>query len=157
MNPSSRVVVIGAFAGIVVASPHMAGAAATNPGESANQVVPGIVMPSMDPVRGKQLFASKGCVVCHSINGVGGTDARRLDAATMPSPMNPFEFFARMWRGALPMVMMQTRELGHQIEFNGQELGDIVAFAHNPTVQKTFSTDDIPPGIKRLMAGDKPK
>ncbi len=26
----------------------------------------------MDPMRGRQLFVSKGCIACHSINGVGG-------------------------------------------------------------------------------------
>lgn len=68
---------------------------------------PGLMMPSMDAEHGKKLFASKGCVVCHSINGVGGEDAPPLDAATMPMPMSPFEFTAKMWRGAEAMVMLQ--------------------------------------------------
>lgn len=110
MKASSRVVVAGAFAAIAIAGAKVSNAAAIAE-ESAGQAVPGLVMPSMDAVRGKQLFASKGCVVCHSINGVGGADAPRLDAATMPLPMNPFEFFARMWRGAVPMVIMQMNEL----------------------------------------------
>jgi len=65
-----------------------------------SQISPGLVMPAMDANRGKHLFASKGCVVCHSINGVGGTDAPKLGASTMKPVMNPFEFFAKMWRGA---------------------------------------------------------
>ena len=32
----------------------------------------GLLMPMMNPARGRELFASKGCVVCHSFNGVGG-------------------------------------------------------------------------------------
>ena len=82
------------------------------------------------------LFASKGCVVCHSINGVGGKDAPALDASTMTGPMNPFDFAAKMWQ---------------QIEFNGAELADIIAFAHDAKEQKKFSKADIPKNIKKLM------
>jgi mono/diheme cytochrome c family protein len=127
-------------------------AMAANPPE---QVAPGLIMPAMNPVRGKGLFASKGCVVCHSINGVGGEDAPKLDASSMTPQMNPFEFFAKMWRGAMPMIMMQMNEIGHQIEFTGQDLADIVAFVHNAQVQKTFTEDDIPAEIKQHMEGDE--
>ncbi|HTR13921.1 MAG TPA: hypothetical protein VMI72_11865, partial [Roseiarcus sp.] len=117
------------------------------------QVAPGPVLPPMDPVRGKALFASKGCVVCPSINGVGGHDAPALDAATMAPEMDPFDFAAKMWRGAVPMTMMQQHELGHQITFTGQDLADIIAFVHNRAVQQTFSAADIPPEIKQLTEG----
>lgn len=40
----------------------------------------GLMMPSMDAANGRKLFASKGCVVCHEVNGIGGTDAAPLDA-----------------------------------------------------------------------------
>lgn len=108
-------------------------------------------MPQMDPARGRKLFASKGCVVCHSINGVGGEDAPALDASTMPRPMNPFEFTAKMWRGAEAMIYLQREELGEQIEFTGDELADIIAFVHHPGEQAKFSEDDIPPRIEGLM------
>ena len=121
---------------------------------AARQLAPGLVVPAMDPVRGEHLFASKGCVVCHSINGVGGTDAPKLDASTMAPVMNPFDFFARMWRSAMPMIAMQRHEIGHQIEFTGRELADIVAFVHDPQVQKTFSAAVIPPAIKKHMDND---
>lgn len=110
-----------------------------------------LLMPIMNSERGRLLFASKGCVVCHSVNGVGGTDAPALDASTMAGPMNPFEFVARMWRGAPAMIAMQFAELGHQIQFTGQELADIIAFAHDPSEQEEFSADDIPDDIARLM------
>lgn len=112
---------------------------------------PGLEMPTMDPTRGRQLFASKGCVVCHSVNGVGGEDAPPLDASTMVPRMNPFEFAAKMWRGAEPMIYLQREELGEQIEFTGDELSDIVAFIHDAAEQKKFSETDIPPQIKGLM------
>ena len=35
----------------------------------------GLVLPKMDSKRGRELYVNKGCVACHSINGVGGADA----------------------------------------------------------------------------------
>ncbi len=118
---------------------------------SQRMMAPGLMMPSMDPVAGKALFAGKGCVVCHSINGVGGEDAPKLDASTMQTPMNPFEFAAKMWRGAEAMVYLQREEIGEQIELTGQELANIIAFVHDESEQQTFSDADIPPGIRELM------
>jgi cytochrome c len=116
-----------------------------------NQPSAGLLMPMMNPARGRELFASKGCVVCHSVNGVGGEDAAPLDASTMDMPMNPFEFAARMWRGAEAMIYLQQEELGEQIEFTGAELADMIAFVHSPQEQLKFSEADIPPRIKDLM------
>ena len=113
---------------------------------------PGIVMPGMDAANGRKLFASKGCVVCHAVNGIGGTDAVPLDATTMSEMTNPFEFVANMWRGAQPMIEMQAEELGGQVEFTGQELADIIAFLHHPAEQKIFSQSDIPPEIQAVIA-----
>lgn len=110
--------------------------------------------PKMDPQRGKRLFAERGCVVCHQVNGVGGTDAPALDVSTMNPVMSPFDFFAKMWRGAAPMISMQKREIGHQVELSGQDLADIVAFAHDQQSQRSFSERDIPEYIRVLMNGE---
>jgi len=115
----------------------------------------GMLMPQMDSARGHHLFASKGCVVCHSINGVGGEDAPALDASGMSMPMSPFEFAARMWRGAGAMIMMQEEELGAQIELTGQDLADIIAFVHDEGEQKHFTDADIPENIRALMIEDE--
>lgn len=90
-----------------------------------------IIMPAMDSAKGRKLYASKGCVVCHAINGIGGQDAPNLDAHTMSAQMNLLDFAARMWRGAATMIAMQEDELGEQIDFTGQELADIIAFVHD--------------------------
>jgi cytochrome c len=111
----------------------------------------GLMMPQMDPARGRELFASKGCVTCHSINGVGGEDATPLDAHTMQSMMNPFEFAAKMWRMAPAMIAAQEEALGEQIEFTGDELADIIAFVHHDAEQHHFSESDIPPEIMPMM------
>lgn len=111
----------------------------------------GLIMPEMNAAEGRRLFASTGCVVCHSINGVGGTDAPMLDADFMDTPMNPFEFAARMWRGAEAMVELQRAELGDVIELNGDELAAIIAFVHDAEEQARFSEDDIPEEIEAMM------
>ena len=111
----------------------------------------GLVLPKMDSKRGRELYVNKGCVACHSINGVGGADAAPLDAAAMDPAMNPFEFFARMWLGTKPMIAMQENRMGQQVELNAQELADIVAFIHDPEMQKSFSAAEIPHDIDELM------
>lgn len=112
----------------------------------------GLVIPEMNAEEGRRLFAEKGCVVCHSINDVGGVDAPMLDAEFMDSPMNPFEFAARMWRGAESMVELQRDELGDVIDLNGEEFAAIIAFVHDPEEQAKFSEADIPEEIEEMMA-----
>ena len=119
---------------------------------SGNSIVAkGLILPKMDAVEGQKLFASKGCVVCHSVNGVGGEDGPAMDAEYMDNPMNPFDFAARMWRGAESMVELQRDELGDVIELDGAELASIIAFGHDSDQQKKFSAADIPENIKEMM------
>ena len=108
-------------------------------------------MPYMDAARGRVLFVEKGCVSCHSINGVGGHDATALDAHTMDAKMNPFEFAAKMWRKAQAMLYAQEEVLGEQILFTGDELADIIAFVHDDKEQNKLTEDSIPPRIRKLM------
>ncbi len=121
---------------------------------SQGQMMPGmqrLMMPDMDPARGRKLFAGKGCVACHSINGVGGHDATELDAHTMDPVMNSFDFAAKMWRMAPAMIASQEEALGEQIFFTGEELANIIAFVHDDEAQHTFSEADIPPRVQRMM------
>jgi len=115
----------------------------------------GLQIPAFDPVEGRKLFGSKGCIVCHSVNGIGGEDAPELSAEYMDDPMNAFDFAARMWRGANAMIMMQEDELGEQIEMSGEELASIIAFVHDADEQAKFSEDDIPENIAELLEHDE--
>ena len=112
----------------------------------------GLVLPPMDPVRGRELFVKTGCVACHSVNGVGGDIGPAMDAAEMPSPMNVFEFAARMWRGAAAMTVMQEEELGGVIDLTGQDLADLIAFAHDGEEQKNLTEDQIPERFREMLA-----
>ena len=89
---------------------------------------------------------SKGCVVCHAINEVGGTSAPPLDPEFAPGEVDPLDFVARMWRGAEPMIFMQQQELGVQIDFTGQELADIIAFVRDPRERRKFSEQTLAQG-----------
>ncbi len=127
--------------------------AAKHPTETETEPQPEVLMlmPLMNPERGRKLFASKGCVVCHAVNGVGGEDAPPLDFDNTNGYMNPFDFAAKMWGGAEAMIYLQQEELGEQINLTGQELADIIAFAHSPSEQSKFSMADIPPRIRDMM------
>ena len=114
----------------------------------------GVTMPPMDPVRGRHLFLEKGCIACHSVNGVGGDLGPALNAGDMPRPMNSFEFVARMWRGARAMTELQEELLGEVISLDGQDLADLVVFAHDPEEQAKLTEDQIPERYHSLIEGE---
>jgi mono/diheme cytochrome c family protein len=108
-------------------------------------------MASADAARGRALFVSKGCVACHAINEIGGTSGPPLDFEFVPGEVDPLDFVARMWRSAEAMISMQQSLFGAQLDFTGQELADIIAFAHDPREQGKFSEADIPLALRRLI------
>lgn len=108
-----------------------------------------IVLPLADAAHGRQLFVSKGCVICHSVNGVGGRAALALDAVAVEQgdpvpPVDPLDFVARMWRGAPAMLDLQAIELGYQIELTSEDLADLAVFASDAGAQSDFSLEDVP-------------
>ena len=110
----------------------------------------GLGVPPMNSHRGRELFVQTGCVVCHSSNDVGGKIGPPINAEDMPQPMNVFEFAARMWRGGETMIAMQKQLFGKQIALTGQDLADLVAFAHDRSEQKKLSTSDVPKKFREL-------
>lgn len=108
-------------------------------------------MPEMSAVRGMTLFAEKGCVACHAVNGVGGHDATPLDAHSMEPMMNPFEFAAKMWRMAPYMIAAQEEAFGEQIHFTGDELADIIAFVHDDAQQHEFMDSMLSTRVRKMM------
>ncbi|MCC7482132.1 MAG: hypothetical protein IT541_11485 [Hyphomicrobiales bacterium] len=120
--------------------------------EMPNMMTPDLMMPVPNLAHGRRLFADKGCVLCHVVNDIGGTDASPLDALAMKGMTNPFEFVANMWRGAGPMLKLQEEELGGQVDFTGQELADIVGFLHSSEEQKKLSESEFPENIRSALA-----
>jgi mono/diheme cytochrome c family protein len=112
----------------------------------------GIALPPMSSERGRTIFLEKGCIACHSVNGIGGDVGPAINAAEMPVPMNAFEFAARMWRGASAMIAMQEDEqFGGQIELSGQDIADLVAFAHDEKEQAELAADQIPEKYRSMI------
>jgi mono/diheme cytochrome c family protein len=153
------------WAAIALAAIMMAACGRASAGEAEDvlAVDPGLMRPDrpalkigpLDAERGRALFVSKGCVICHAVNGVGGyaihdlggKAAPGLDAARMPVTMDPFAFFARMWAGAKEMIALQEQKLGYQIHLRGDEIADIMAFIHDPEEQKKFTPESFTPPI----------
>ena len=112
----------------------------------------GVALPPMSSERGRTIFLEKGCIACHAVNGVGGEVGPALDAAGLPQPMNAFEFAARMWRGASAMIAMQEDEqFGGQIDLSGQDIADLVAFAHDEDEQAEIAADQIPEKYRSMI------
>lgn len=110
-----------------------------------------LVIPMMDPDRGKTLFVDKGCVACHAINGIGGHDAPAMDAHRNMGLVNPFDFAAKMWNHAPGMIAAQEDALGEQIFMTGDELADLIAFLHDDEAQHGFGEDDLTTAAKKMM------
>ncbi|WP_306249590.1 c-type cytochrome [Parvularcula sp. IMCC14364] len=107
-----------------------------------------------DAENGRRLFVEEGCVICHSVNGVGGTAAYPLDKETFLSEIDPIHFAARMWRGAPEMIKLQEIELGYQINLNAQEIADLAAFAGNPDEQRKLDISQVPETVRDSFLND---
>lgn len=99
--------------------------------------------PELNARRGRILFISKGCVICHQVNGVGGRAAPNLGAAARSELVDPLEFSARMWRGAPAMSALQTIQLGYVIDLSAQDIADLAAFAASPDEQNLLKPQSV--------------
>lgn len=145
----ARVAVVAFFAAIIggpTVAGHVPGATPMAPGHNAV-----LVLPIMNPDRGKRQFVDKGCIACHAINGIGGHDAPNMDAHATMGFVNPFDFAAKIWNHAGAMISAQEEALGEQIYFTGEELADIIAFVHDHQSQHTFSEADLTSMARKMM------
>ena len=111
----------------------------------------GVVTPRVDPARGRILFVRKACVVCHSVNGIGGAMGPSLDTGPGVRLVDVADFAARMWRGAGPMVWLQNYELGYQIDLTGDDIAHLAGFAANADEQSRFAENQVPGRILELL------
>lgn len=81
---------------------------------------------AQNPLAGSQVFGSKGCVKCHSVNGLGGTLAPDLGASSRRHSF--YELAAAMWNH-MPEMGKQMEELGiARPAMDAEEAGDLIAF-----------------------------
>ena len=110
-----------------------------------------LTLPVIDAKRGRQLFVTRGCVLCHAVNKIGGRGGPPLDQVAQGQGADILDFTARMWRGAYAMIELQNMELGYQLDFSGEELGHIIAFLHDKSERSRFSGNDVPDLIKDMF------
>lgn len=108
-----------------------------------------------DAAAGRDLFVQKGCVLCHSINGVGGKAGPALDAADDYVTPDALEFAARIWRGAPAMVEFQSLELGYVIDLSGADIAHLAAFAASRAEQKKLLDSAIPEPMRNSLLDER--
>ena len=107
-----------------------------------------VFSPSQDPLAGARVFGAKGCVKCHSINGVGGKVGP--DLARVLKPRSFYDVATEMWNH-LPRMADKMRQLGiTRPQLTAQEAGDVVGFLYtlnyfdqpgNPAVGRQLFTE----------------
>ena len=103
--------------------------------------------PTRDPVAGARLFASKGCVTCHAVNGAGGTDGP--DLGRMARPLLLYDVAARMWNHVPQMARRITALQVNRPYLNADELSDLMAFLG------TVDPSGRPGSVSGRFAGDR--
>lgn len=85
-----------------------------------------------DPVRGEQLFVSKGCADCHSYGGQGGTDAPPLDYMRGHlSAREVADMSGQIW-DHLPAMIERFRSEGAPMPtFTDGQMADLIAYLHS--------------------------
>lgn len=127
---------------------------AKNGGTGAVSLKPAVTHEA-DPMAGRALYVEKGCVICHSVNGVGGKAAPALDAEIGAPPVDPLEFAARMWRGAPAMIELQSIELGYTIYLTADDIANLAAFAADRDAQKGLKIEDLPETIRSGLLDER--
>ena len=111
-----------------------------------------IVYPNIDPNRGKKLFVQRNCILCHSVNDVGGSLGPALDADDDTRAVDLLDFAARMWRGSSTMIKLQESAFDYQIDLQGYEIGDLAAFAYDLETQKSLTVEELPPDVVKQIS-----
>ena len=98
-----------------------------------------VMSPSQDPLAGSQVFGSKGCIKCHSVNGVGGKVGPDLGRALKPRSF--VDLATAMWNH-LPGMTERMRRLGiTRPVLDSKEAGDLVGFLY------TLNYFDVPGNV----------
>ena len=139
-------VIVGTIVAIAALSQIPGTSQAKSPAKTPAKVQPrmSVTLPIIDARRGRRLFVTKGCFICHSVKGVGGKAAPALDATSGNGEIDVLGFVARMWKGAPLMFELQSMELGYRIELTRDEIADLAGFVGDSRAQAGFSKTEIP-------------
>ncbi|MFQ5563863.1 MAG: c-type cytochrome [Parvularculaceae bacterium] len=126
-------------------------------GDGGGESVHGLDVVQRDPnsSTGRELFVQKGCVICHSVNGVGGKAAPSLDAGIGAEPIDPLDFAARMWWGAPAMIELQSVELGYAIHLTADDIVHLAAFAGDAAEQKKLALERVPEPMRDAFLDER--
>ena len=109
-----------------------------------------------DPVRGANLWQQKGCGDCHSLNGVGGTDAPPLDSMRGHlSAGEVADMSGQIWNH-LPQMLHHFEQEGLPVPtFAAGEMADLIAFIHGGGTPKA-SADESGAGMTAMTETGSP-
>ena len=85
--------------------------------------------PTQNALAGSRVFGSKGCVRCHAIGGLGGTEGP--DLARTPRSRTFYDLGAAMWNHLPRMVQRMEQLAVEQPRLNEREAGDLIAFLYS--------------------------
>ncbi len=83
-----------------------------------------------NPRRGRELFTSKRCTICHAIAGRGGRVGPDLVNAGRELVRSASEVAALMWNHSQGMTAAFERQGLERASFSGQEMADIIAYLY---------------------------
>jgi mono/diheme cytochrome c family protein len=135
---------IPALLAAVLAVPLLSGVPEGAQAQETRKLRKNIEVPNVDQVRGRRLFVTKGCVICHSMGGVGGRAAPELDAAGPADSIDVLGFVSRLMVGMPAMIELQSIELGYQIALTPDEIADLAGFVSDADAQVNFSREEVP-------------
>lgn len=104
--------------------------------------------PTQDPVTGAHIFRAKGCVQCHSINGVGGKDGP--DLGRIEQPRSFYDLAAAMWNHLPQMAKRMWPSRVDRPYLTPNEMSDLSAFLYTP---RSFDTPERIARGERLRGG----
>lgn len=94
-----------------------------------------------DPVRGKLLFAERGCKSCHAVNGEGGNVGPDLGNLHKSAP-SITQFAGLMWNHSPQMLsQMQKQSIARPL-FAGREMADVIAYLYVVRYLEPEGSDD---------------
>ena len=103
-----------------------------------------------NPLHGSEVFSAKGCVKCHAVNGLGGTEA--VDLGKTAKRRSFYDLAATLWNH-VPLMRESIQKHGvGEAKIDSHEAGDLIGFLF--TLDYFDAPGDVDAG-KRLFSEKK--